>query len=149
MIKKLDVTVEQRTSTYKRGAKLFFLLFILYVIWIISVILGVYLLNMGYSWAVLSLDLWIYSAIALIGVFIALELILLIRYQTLKKRQIIAERPQPVLYKGKKLHAYTTPKDAEGGFFSRTYIQIDKDNILRLRTLIIPPEELWGQKTEQ
>ena len=34
----------------------------------------------------------------------------------------------------------------EGGIFSKTYIEIDNKNVLRLRTLIIPPEELWVKK---
>ena len=49
----------------------------------------------------------------------------------------------------KKVHIYTYPKGITGGIFSKTYIDIDGHNILRLRTLMIPPGELWGKKEEK
>jgi len=54
---------------------------------------------------------------------------------------------KPVEYiNGKKIHIYTSPKGTEGGIFSKTYIEIDEHNLLRLRTLMIPPGELWGKE---
>ena len=37
----------------------------------------------------------------------------------------------------------------EGGIFSKTYIHINDKTILRLRTLMIPPEDLWGEKKNE
>ena len=54
--------------------------------------------------------------------------------------------PNDLLIDGKKVYIFTFPKGAEGGVFSKTYIEIDKKNILRLRSLIVPPDELWGNK---
>jgi preprotein translocase subunit YajC len=44
---------------------------------------------------------------------------------------------------GKKVIAFTNPEDAQGGIFSKTYIKIDDTYVLRLRELMIPPEDLW------
>ena len=51
----------------------------------------------------------------------------------------------PEFIDGKYIHVFTYPKGIEGGIFSKTYVEIDSENILRLRTLIIPPNELWSK----
>ena len=51
----------------------------------------------------------------------------------------------PEFIDGKYIHVFTYPKAMEGGIFSKTYIEIDTENVLRLRTLIIPPNELWSK----
>ncbi len=43
----------------------------------------------------------------------------------------------------------TYPEGVEGGIFSKTYVGIDEHNVLRLRTLMVPPDELWSQKTSE
>jgi hypothetical protein len=47
---------------------------------------------------------------------------------------------------GKRLYIYTNPSDSKGGIYSKTYIKIDENNVLRIRNLMIPPDELWNKK---
>ena len=42
--------------------------------------------------------------------------------------------------------AITYPKGIEGGVFSKTYVELDNHNIVRLRALMIHPGELWSDK---
>ena len=63
-----------------------------------------------------------------------------------KKKRMEKGKIEPEYINGKRVHVLTFPHGKEGGIFSKTYIQIDEDNVLRLRTLLIPPDELWGKK---
>jgi hypothetical protein len=53
---------------------------------------------------------------------------------------------KPEFIDGKYVHVFTYPKGIEGGIFSKTYIEIDTENVLRLRILIASPNELWSNK---
>ena len=53
---------------------------------------------------------------------------------------------QPVSYEGKQLCIYTHPELSKGGIFSKTYISLDDKNLLKVRILMIPPEDLWCKK---
>jgi hypothetical protein len=68
------------------------------------------------------------------------------QYFSVKNKRAIVEKPKEEFIAGKKVHVFTYPQGIEGGIFSKTYIEVDVDNILRLRTLMIPPEELWESK---
>jgi hypothetical protein len=136
---------EQQKQRLLKATKFFFLFTVLYTLWIAVVIMGVYFLHLGNKWAILSMEKWILSAIALISVAIGLEVVLLIQY-TLSKKKQLEPKKQKEYIQGKQLHSYTIPFDAKGGIFSKTYILIDEDRVLNLRYQMIPSNDLWRQQ---
>jgi len=138
---------EKLKRRYLKASKLLFLFTVLYSLWIALVIMGVYFLQLGNKWAVLTLEQWILSAILLLGVVIGLEIIFILHNALLRKKQVQAEQPQqPVYLQGKQVNSYTIPAGAKGGIFSKTFIMIDEARVLNLRYQMIPPNDLWGQK---
>ena len=127
-------------------SKLFILIIIILIILLSIVFLGIYLFGYAYNWALLSLDMWIIVISILCVIFILLELFFYYNFSSNVAKRIELERPKPEIIDGKKVFVFTYPKEAEGGVFSKTYIEIDKKNILRIRSLIVPPDELWGNK---
>jgi hypothetical protein len=118
----------------------------LLVIWIAIVYAGVAFLEYGQDWALLNLEGWTIAVSALFGIFIILELIFYVHYSSNKSKIAEKQKPKTEFINGKRLHVFTYPKGKEGGIFSKTYIEIDDKNILRLRSLMIPPEDLWSKK---
>ena len=53
------------------------------------------------------------------------------------------EKPKPEYIDGKIVVDITFPRGTDGGVYSKTYIEIDESSILRLKNLMIPPNELW------
>ena len=145
-ISEISKTENKLKARYSTLSKVFLIIAVLSTIWIVIVILGIYLLEFEYNWALLALASWIYVFCALMAFLVVLEIIFYIHYNTINKRRLEAEKPEPEFAKGKRLHTYTHPKGAEGGIYSKTYIMIDENNILRLRTLMISPQEIWGKK---
>ena len=124
-----------------------FLLFIsiILIISIVFIFLGTYFLAYGYNWAFLTLENWVLTISGILIVFILLNLVFYFHYTSFIRKRKELEKPKPEYIKDKKVHVYTHPTGKEGGIFSKTYIEIDEHNILRLRTLLILPEELWGK----
>ena len=131
---------------YSRFSKIFLLLGFILVFWAIIVFLGARVLNYGYDWAGLSVQDWIIVISTVIIIFILLIIIFYIHYVSVKKKIVEIKPPKIEVYAGKKVHVFTHPEKMEGGIFSKTYIEIDDENILRLRDLMLPPEKLWGKK---
>jgi hypothetical protein len=132
---------------YLKASKLLFLFAVLYSLWIALVIIGVYFLQLGPKWAILTLEQWILSAIFLLAVVISLEIIFILHNTLIRKKQVQAEQPQqPVYLQGKQVNSYTIPVGAKGGIFSKTLIIIDETRVLNLRYQMIPPICLWKQK---
>ena len=131
---------------YSFWSKLFILLIILLIILLAVVFLGIYIFGYAYNWALFSLDAWIILISVLCVVFILVELFFYFNFSSVVKKRVELETPKPEFIDGKKVHVYTYPIEAEGGVFSKTYIEIDKNNIIRIRLLIISPDELWGSK---
>jgi len=131
---------------YSFWSKLFILVIILLIILLSIVFLGVYIFGYGPNWALLSLDAWIIVISILCVIFILLVLFFYYNFSSNVSKRIELETPKPEFIDGKKVYIFTFPKGSEGGVFSKTYIEIDKKNILRLRSLIVPPDELWGNK---
>ncbi len=131
---------------YSFWSKLFILIIILLIILLSIVFLGVYIFGYGHNWALFSLDAWIIVISLLCVIFILLVLFFYYNFSSNVTKRIELETPKPEFIDGKKVYIFTFPKEAEGGVFSKTYIEIDKKNILRLRSLIVPPDELWGNK---
>jgi len=149
---KPQIQTEMRTKeakllgNYSFWSKLFILIIILLIILLSIVFLGVYIFGYAHNWALLSLDAWIIATCLLCVIFILLELFFYYNLSSNIAKRIELETPKPEIIDGKNVHIFTFPKGAEGGVFSKTYIEIDKKNILRLRSLIVPPDELWGNK---
>jgi hypothetical protein len=111
---------------------------------------GIVFWGYGYNWAILGLEEWSMVAASIIGFFVLLELLLYLGF--LKTKKIVTKTKKkrgPEFIDGKKVYTYTYPKGVEGGIYSKTYIDIDGRNILRLRSMMIPPGELWGGKSEK
>lgn len=146
---KEPILEEKQKHRLLRVTKIFFLITILYSCWIILVVLGTYFLKLGYNWAGLTLEQWILSAIVLIGLILAIEIIVLLRYLLPRIKRLRPEKTKRKEYiQDKRVYRYTIPQDAKGGIFSKTYVLIDEDRVLSLRYQMIPPNDLWGQKQD-
>jgi hypothetical protein len=140
----LDTLDDMARKKYSTIFTLFLVIVVVLVLWVISVAIGIYTLGMGPYWAYLSLDNWIYIVIILVAVFIVMELILYFHYKAhiIPGQQEERGKPTKEYLHGKRIYEYTYPDNFKGGLFSKTYIQIDEENVLRLRTLIVPPDKL-------
>jgi len=136
---------ERQKQRVIKASKIFFVITVLYCLWIAIVIIGVYFLKLGNKWAVLTMEQWILSAIALISIAIGLEIVLLLHF-LLSRGKLFQPKKQTQKedLQGKEVHSFTIPIDAKGGIFSKTYILIDENRVLNLRYQMIPPNELWG-----
>ncbi len=142
---------ESQKQRLLKTTKFFFLFAVLYCLWIVILIMGVYFLELGNKWAVLTMEQWILSAIALISIAIGLEVVLLLQYMLSRRKRLEPLKPkkqkQKEYIQGKQVHSYTIPLDSKGGIFSKTYVLIDEDRVLNLRYQMIPPNDLWGQQS--
>jgi hypothetical protein len=127
---------------FKIISRLFIFLSIILFLWAIIVAAGVIINDMDPFWAYLSLENWVLLSIILIIIFAIIEIIYYIYTIKYSDKIIEFEEVEPETIHGKKVYIYTNPKNAKGGVFSRTYIQICNDSVLRIRNQIIPPEEL-------
>lgn len=130
---------------YSRLSLVIFILGIIFILWAFIVFLGIYIWNYSNDWALISFENWIIVVSAIIVIFILIEIAFYSRFSSLKRRKTLDKKPAEFI-NGKKVLIYTHPKGIEGGIFSKTYIEIDERNVLRLRTLMIPPGELWGKR---
>lgn len=141
---------ESQKQRLLKVTKFFFVFTILYSLWIAILIMGVYFLELGNKWAILTMEQWILSAIALISIAIGLEVVLLVQYTLSRKKQREQLEPkkqkQREYVQGKQVHSYTIPLDAKGGIYSKTYVLIDDDRVLNIRYQMIPPNDLWGRQ---
>ena len=125
---------------------LFLLLGIILFLLVVMVYSGILFLGYDHNWAVLNLEEWVTVASIMIAIFIIIQLILYKRFSVAQYKTKAADKPDRDFIDDKRVINYTYPKGMEGGIFSKTYVNIDEKTILRLRTLMIPPEDLWGGK---
>ena len=133
-----------KSTLISRLIKLFLLITFLLIICVAIVFLGI-TLGSGHNWALFGIDTWIIALCAIFGFFIILELIFFFHFLSVRNKTIELQKPKKEFIDGKRVYVFTYPKGKEGGIFSKTYIEIDDDNILRLRSLMIPPKDLWGK----
>ena len=133
---------------YLKVTKIFVLLTVIYSLWIALVFIGVYSLELGHTWAGLSINQWTWSAIILISVLIVLELLIILHYIVSGRKKHMQQEPpqEPIYLQGKQVHNYTLPIGAKGCIFSKTYILIDENRVLHLRYQMIPPQNLWRKQ---
>jgi len=139
---------EYLKNHYLKLSKIILLIVSIYTVWIIFIIFSVYFLGLGNKWAYLTMDQWIVSSIVLFSIFVILEILLFFHYLFVKKRRIEGQKPKPSVFKGRKLHIFSLPLNSKGGIYSKTYIQIDEDNILNLRYQMIPPSEISNENVD-
>ena len=145
-ILKENKTKQTPNKRYRKLPTLFFLITIMYTLWVVVVITGIYYLNMEYRWAYLTMDQWIIGGCIIIAFFLVIDFILFFKTSRYIKPQTQpSTTSQPLIFKGKQLQVFTYPAYAKGGIFSRTYIPLDEDTILQIRTQMIPAEQLWGK----
>jgi len=148
-IKKNEVlrALENRLITrYSLLSKVFIFLTLIFVLWFLVLLMGIYIWNYDYNWLYLSFKNWILLMSILICVFVLLDIGFYYHFKNVDKKRIKEETPKPEFIQGKRVHVYTYPDDSKGGIFSKTYIPIDENNVLRLRLMMIKPDELWEKK---
>jgi len=133
-------------NTYLMISKIFALISFLFLLIVITIAIGTISLDMEPNWAVLNVESWAIIWCVLTAIFIFVDIFLYIKIR--KKGEIITEQKQQreEILHGKKIVIYTHPENAEGGIFSKTYIPIDENSVLRLRELIVTAKDLWGKK---
>lgn len=124
--------------------KLSLILTIIFIIWVVIVTSGIYLLELEHTWAGLTLSAWLYLISIILGVLIILNLIVFF-YPTFGK----TAKKTPEIIEGKQVYEYTYPEGTEGGLFSKTYILIDENTVIRVRNLLVSADELWNKKEEK
>ena len=127
---------------YIRFISVFLLIGIALFIWVLIVFSGILFWNYSNNWAGLGLDVWIYLVSIIIAVIIIINLFLFFHYRSIDSKRIEMLKPQPEFINGKQVHVFTFPEDFQGGVFSKTYVNIDDHNLLRVRTVIVDPEDL-------
>jgi hypothetical protein len=145
MFKKKEKTEKNEDNilySFKKISRVFIFLSIMLILWVIIVASGLIIMEMDPEWAFLTLENWTLLSIIIILLFSIIEIIYYIYTLKYSDKIVEFEEVEPETLHGKKIYIYTTPKDSKGGVFSKTYIQIDKKNVLRIRNQMIPPEEL-------
>jgi hypothetical protein len=129
--------------------KLFLILAVVFSMWIVLVLSGQMFLEYSSTWAGLSLSFWLLLISVLFGAFIVIDIIiyahprLLIPSDNLSVNQPMSSSVE--IKDGKHIYELTFPKNVKGGLFSKTYISIDEENVVRLRHQIISYEQLWDK----
>ena len=138
-LRKLEMKLSLK---YLRLFSLFLIITILLIILIVLSAIGIIFLGLGTNWILISFEDWMVGLSVLLGIFILLEIILFIHYSLVRKKRLKIEKPTDEFIEGKKVFDMTFPKDTDGGVYSKTYIEIDNNSILRLKYQMIPPEEI-------
>jgi hypothetical protein len=123
--------------------KIFIFLTLIFVLFYLVISMGIYIWGYDHDWAFLSFKDWILVMSGLICLFILFKIGLYYRFKSIDKKRIKKEK-KPEFIQGKRVYVYTYPEDTDGGVFSKTYVSIDENNVLRLRLLMLKPDELWS-----
>ena len=139
---KTDTNKDNPLNKFKIISRLFIFLSIILLLWIIIVAAGSIIIDMDPNWAYLSLENWTLYSVVIILLFALIEIIYYIYTYYFSDKIVEFLEVESESLQGKKVFVYTNPRDSKGGVFSKTYIQIDGESVLRLRYQMIPPEEL-------
>ncbi len=147
--KKQKDFIETEKNKYSLLTKIIFLIGMIVVLWTGILFLGILFWNYAYDWALISLDIWLLIDSIIISFLIIIELALYFKYTRIKEKTVVTKKTKPEFINGKKVHIFTYPKGMQGGIFSKTYVELDEQSILRLRALMVHPGELWKDNEEQ
>ena len=132
--------------------KLFLILTIIFILWIFVVASGSMILGFDSSWAGFSLAFWAIMFSVLIAIFIILDIVFLIKpelgLQTTDNLVQTTEMKIPEYRDGKRVYDFTFPPQVKGGLFSKTYLNIGENFLLRVRDQMFTADELWSDKKE-
>ncbi|KYK30606.1 MAG: hypothetical protein AYK22_03225 [Thermoplasmatales archaeon SG8-52-3] len=131
------------SARYRWFFKLFIITTLILVILLVLSAIGIIFLDLGTNWFLFGFVGWVIGLSLLIGLFILLEILFYLHFFLLRKKRVKLGMPQPEYIDGKKVIEITFPRGTDGGIYSKTYIEIDSNNVLRLKNLMIPPDELW------
>jgi hypothetical protein len=131
------------SAKYKWYFKLFLIVTFLLVFLLIISAVGIVFLGLGTNWFLFNFESWIVGISIIFGLFILLEILFYFHLFLLRKKRLKMEKPKPEYIDGKKVIDITFPKGTDGGVYSKTYIEIDNNSILRLKNLMIPPDEIF------
>ena len=140
--KKSENIIDNSLNLFKKISRLFIFLSIVLLLWVIIVAAGIIINEMDPYWAYLSLENWVLFSTITILFFAIIEIVYYIYTYYFSDKIVEFEEVEPESIHGKKVYIYTNPKDSKGGVYSKTYIQINNESVLRLRHQMIPPEEL-------
>lgn len=142
---KISIYESSGKPYYVMLPKLFLILTIIFLLWIIIVITAPMILDVSPTWTGISASFWIIMISILIGVFIVVD-ILLYAYPTKDIAQKVDSiiKPKIEMMKGKRVYEYTFPEDTKGGMFSKTYVKLDDNSIIRIRYQMLTAENLWN-----
>jgi hypothetical protein len=119
---------------------------------LIIIILGVPLFGeIEPDWAGLSPSLWLIMISILIGIFIIIDIILyatprfFINTTINDSDPLLVEFPEVEQRNGKQVYDFTYPASAKGGVFSKTYVKIGEEALVRIRNQMIKKEEIWKE----
>ena len=129
-------------NTFKIISRLFIFLSIVFILWIIIVASGIIINDMEPNWAYLTLENWVLLSVIIIIFFAIIEIIYYIYTIYYSDKIIEFEEVEPEKINGKKVYIYTNPKNAKGGVFSKTYIPINNESVLKFRNQMIPSDKL-------
>lgn len=149
MIKLIKKEKERNKNGTSKKINYFFLtrllliVSIILVFWVFIIVFGSSV-GMGYNWALFDIEMWSFIVIGVLLLLIVIEAFFLVLLTKKKGGEVNAfQNSIEENIDGKKVIVFTNPEDAKGGIFSKTYITIDDTSVLRLRELMIPPEDLW------
>jgi len=131
------------SARYIKLTKVFLLIAVLCVLWVAVVALGIVFMDFGPAWALVTLETWVVFLSVIFALFIGIDLLAHMHYKMVKDKRIEAERPKPEFIDGKRVYEYTHPQGVGGGIFSKTTVTIDGHTMVRVRSLMVPPGELW------
>jgi len=127
--------------------KLFLVITVVLIMWIVIVLSGPMFGVFEPDWAGLSPSLWLLMVSVFIGIFIVIDIILYATPRFFVDQSIVefgtVELPEIENRNGKQVHEFTFPVGVKGGVFSKTYVQIEQNKILRIRNLMIKKEDIW------
>ena len=140
--KKRNKNITSKKINYYHLTRLFFIISIILIFWFFIVVFGSSV-GMGYNWALFDIEMWSYIVIVVLFLLIIIDIIILFPLIKKKNGQDTSfQESMEESIDGKKIIVFTNPENAKGGIFSKTYITIDDTSVLRLRELMIPPEDL-------
>lgn len=130
------------SARYRWFFKIFFFISVILLILAAVAAVGIVYLGLGTNWFLFNFEGWIFGVLVVIGAFVLLEILFFLHFFLYRRKRIRLEQPQPEYIDGKIIIDITFPKGIDGGVFSKTYVEIDNNSILRLRNLMVPPDEI-------
>jgi len=108
----------------------------IFLIWSSILCINIFIYGFDYNWAILSLEIWLYLLSFLILFMIIIDILLYYKIIISRPKKNIYEITKPQYIDGKRIFEYTYPKNSSNGVYSKTYILIDENSILKLRCII-------------